>query len=544
MWDIEVEAVVRDLVRNVKTPRREEAIRHHEKVTFEGHNSSAGLHYSTHNYDALRELFSDVRKYLLQVKVDTGFGSEDELEWIPEEWDSSIDTIRDSILKALVATGDLEKVLLEGFQLKWIPPPPPPKEMKPKKLVDSDEDDDTSVEEPDLPIVPVVVLPDIEPASKDAILLMDRLRVLVLDCCIRPLPNVELPAQNALKEFADTMDKASDKARTAAVLTMESIPPLPSAFTPEGAEAWATMMKNATENAKPTPPDPKTKGKDARRKSSVVATPQPVGPTPGQIDQYRYTFYQEVYAELGKAVDGFFASAYGADQESAEQYVTDNRISFDQVAFVREEDVRDLRVLVHLDLDLADSLTLGPDGQWFLSENAQKSKYSRLAEAIQSLKVLLSYNPKCLIIATYLNDPPTQGGSESSFTKPTTCTFTQALTDGLGFEVTYLEDLRLLLSGEATEGLFLLEHLRSANLVPALDPPPIAESDDEEERVPTFEDELTRKRRLRKEKKELHANLHPNIGVALRDMIDLFIADDPQVRRSIFETYSYTLKKR
>lgn len=78
-------------------------------------------------------------------------------------------------------------------------------------------------------------------------------------------------------------------------------------------------------------------------------------------------------------------------------------------------------------------------------------------------------------------------------------------------------------------GVFLLERLESDTLVPPLTPLAQPMSDDEDERLPTFEEPLVLRRRLRREAREREAAAHPCVGKLLANLVDVMVLDDPKV---------------
>jgi hypothetical protein len=54
-------------------------------------------------------------------------------------------------------------------------------------------------------------------------------------------------------------------------------------------------------------------------------------------------------------------------------------------------------------------------------------------------------------------------------------------------------------------------------------------SDDEDERLPTFEEPLVLRRRLRREARERDAAAHPCVGKLLANLVDVMVLDDPKV---------------
>lgn len=75
----------------------------------------------------------------------------------------------------------------------------------------------------------------------------------------------------------------------------------------------------------------------------------------------------------------------------------------------------------------------------------------------------------------------------------------------------------------------MLERLESETLVPPLTPLAQPMSDDEDERLPTFEEPLVLRRRLRREARERDAAAHPCVGKLLANLVDVMVLDDPKV---------------
>lgn len=547
---LEMGEILNEVVRRVKTPRREEVVRAKEKAAFESVNQFCGMVYDQERYDSLSRLFNRSRDVLLGVHAIVA--PHEELEdWIADAWDSSVDSIFNAIKKALTRSGLMDQVVVDGHVISAVPPPPPAKESRKKKSKGKRKEDGSLDGSQGQGGPPSSVT---HPVVQAAVDISKEVRVAIHRSTMRPLCSSTDLARSALLDLADAIEEAYGKAREAANIPYETaIPPMPPAFTPEGAQAWARVMESQTrrpsvaappaKNAKAAPPAKK----DAKSK-------EPPGPTPEKIDQYRYLLYKEVGKQLGDIAEKYFETALSQDIDQAVDVITASDYSMDYRAVLRQSDVEGQRVVLQVDLDVSKELVLNYVREWELPLSAQLAPSGTFATAVQSIQAALDFGPTSLIIASHLSQPKPNGKAETSSHSSSSTTalvsgagdldakavpqvsmerLLQPLSEALGTPLTMVPHVTpkaaKLSTTFATGGVYLLERLEADDLVDPLTPDPTPLSDDEKERYPTFEDEATRRRRLRREEREKKAVLHPDIGKALSEVTDVFVADDPHV---------------
>lgn len=218
-------------------------------------------------------------------------------------------------------------------------------------------------------------------------------------------------AHDALSGLGDALLEAVSKAREAnAIRPEEVLPPLPSAFTPHGQEAWAAVFKAGYDRAHP-PPAPETKGKkeapkkEVKGKKGAVEEPPPPA-TPLQVALYRHDLYTSLSGWLSEAAGRFFESALVMDDMAARNYRDGKSLSVSAKAALRPSDISGACVLLCVDLDVANFLTMSSDGEdWLLPDHAKAHPHSPFPSAVETIRQVLSHGPTSLIISSRLRQP-------------------------------------------------------------------------------------------------------------------------------------------
>jgi hypothetical protein len=546
LWKIQVRDIVTDILREVRTPRREEEIVKRELAGFEKANRWRGLHYDRKPYQQFSGLYNTVRRHVLQISADQGSEEGDHEEIMPSQWDASVDSIFRGLSDMVKASHRPDLVAIDGFKIVKVPETlaaHPIKKEEADAFQVGSQGHDLTVE---------------DSMAHLAIELSTELRLLVGQCSIRPLASQCAAAREVVASIAESIVRTEAKAREAARLDASVlVPALLSPFSPEGGEAWATMLQRETERTEAPPPDPKAKGKEVKKeakppKGKANAEETPAGPTQAQIDQYHVGFYKSLTQELGSIVDKVVDAAFAADRAEAEAFWMKHTVSVASKATLRQTDIEGRRVILQVDLNVAEDMILSTDGMcWVLPERARVKPWGVFAAAVQSIRAVLDWHPAALLVTSRLEQPhraqtavneagmgvisPSAVGKlEDEVTAPrlSLADLTAVLAAAVDVPIQFIAHIPGAPMSESEvcgEGVYLLEHLGSESLVDPLDPPPILLSDDEDERLPTFEPERIKKARIRQELKASDNLRKPTVGRALSDIFDILITDDPEV---------------
>jgi hypothetical protein len=514
--------LVTSVVREVRTPRREEAVRAAQKLSFESKNVNMGLNYTPAIYDSLAALWIKVNDLAPPELVENGEDDEALCDWDGDV--NSIKSIIDRMYDANSTTprpGQTNAVNQKVNVLNL-------KDAKDRNRNEDDDDDhenneddeeretddeddgdhggamfngnayDTSYslrdvedrgldndndDEDENDVVSVAVNEAEFSELKKARLQLDlEWKLLVARSAARPFPSMNLLAHEKLSsQLADLVVDAVEGTRAKQKISKTTVyDPLPSPFKPFY-----------------TPLDAEVVDVDKVWKNALAPDEPEIKNSPEFL--YRSKVHASLSEGLSKLVDSFAMVADTVHHETLANFTASAR-DLKQVSSIRYfEDVEDKRVLLLLDLDVGEFMI--PDaysGDEFVLPPAPKPQ--RVFAAYKVIKKVLKYEPSLVIITSELSPAPETDKHESpSLGSMSLKTLEPMLSAMLKSVVTFcpsVEALENFLSSSAKDKQYatkprivLLDHVDADTMIPVpeMDAQPVP--DEEEEVLPWLGDE-------------------------------------------------------
>lgn len=501
----DIEHMLTEVIREVRTPIREEAVRAAQELAFESVNADAGLNYTVPIYDACAALWAKAR------------AARDHSVAAKEGADGEGGAVNDAIQEGVVGEGEGEaKVTGDALQQEgvtdvagavssvleeWnsdmqsirevideivVPDPPTPQEEeggadlaeqgeKGKEVdgeqeeKDEEDDEDEDEDEDDLEPQPAPPPPPLHPMQILKNDLDMEWKVLYAGAAVRPLPFTDSLANAQLSaKLADLVADAAESSRQEAGLAEdEVVAPLPSPFRPfflpdgqpasEGPAAWEAAL------------DPESQTGTAEQ-------------------QYRLAAHTKVASGLASIAQQFFDDALTLHEEASESDRTMSQSLASKASLRFSEDLSGRRVLAVLDMDV---------GPHMLPDPYRPSEYAvpdspvppTISDAAKLVKRMLKETPSVIILMTELTAPVPDFEDEAvpDLEALSIKSLVPLLSSLLQVPVSFcpaVADLGTILSVPDPPTVVLLEHLDADCLVPIPEPEPEVLSDDEEDRLP------------------------------------------------------------
>jgi len=565
----DLEQLVTEVVRDVRTPIREDAVRGKEKARFESSNVAAGLNYTPPIFDALSSLWTKVNELVLREDED---GDDEPLP----PWDTDVLSIRrvidrivdpSEVLADEVALSVLEKSSHggedEGSEGGS-------REDSEEEEEDEEEDDDENQDEGSTGLVaqsavassapgyapafgevmyqeeeeeeeeeeetvePEEELSEIQQARKEADL---EWKLLVARSSARPLPSLSgLLADHVVKALADTVADAVESARAELDIQADEVfSPLPSPFPPfhlpvdsassGGAEVWSEVLS------------PQSDPSGDKRSAEL---------------RYRALSYSRARSAVCSLVDGFMGRAQAVHRDALLHYTerappsTSGRkaatMDVSKVSSLRagEDMGGNRKVLVLVDLDVGEDMIPDPfnNDLFGIPEGPRLLKVTAVSKMTR--KLLKEKGPGgVVILTTELTPPPPEAGDERhpvpGLSELSIASLAPMLSAQLKTPVVFCASVASLeetLSQDTLPQVVLLDHVDADTMVPLLEPDEVLDSDDEDDRLPW----------LGEEKDDPAFKPPPipvrlDLGKALEPFVDVYVCDNPNAcldeRRSL-----------
>jgi 3-phosphoglycerate kinase len=537
--------LVTEVVRDVRTPVREDAVRYKEKVRFETTNVGVGLNYTPPIFDALSSLWGKVNEMVPQ-------GAEgDNAEPLPP-WDADVNSIRrvidgivdpnEVIAAAESALSQVEELTHDGDEegseerseesddeeeeAEEDGEEPAPLEEFVFREEEDDEDEDETVEVEE-------VLSAIQQARKEVDL---EWKLLVARSSARPLPSLSgLLVEQVVKSLADVVVDAVENARSELdIPDNEVFVPLPTPFPPfhlpvdsdgnGGAEVWSTVLETPLGASDPA---------DKR----------------GLEMRYRALSYNKARSGLCELVDGFTSRAQLVHRDALKHFAqksisahgSASKVDIRTASVLRvAEDCASKRVLVLADLDVGEDMISDPfnNDLFGIPEGPRLPKVVAVSKLVR--KLLKEKGPEgTVIITTELTSPPAEAGDERHPVPPLAELSVASLEPMLSVQLKVpvlfcpsVASLEEAMSREEIPEVILLDHVDAETMVPLLEPDEVVDSDEEDDRLPWLGDE--------KDDPAFKPPPDPvrlDLGKALKPSVDVFVCDNPDAcvdeRRSL-----------
>ncbi|CAM9153278.1 unnamed protein product, partial [Chrysoparadoxa australica] len=345
---------------------------------------------------------------------------------------------------------------------------------------EEEEEDEVEEVEPEVPQHPLV---------REQQALKQEWRRLLLDATLMPMESIEASMARELELLADAVVAAAEQAEIEASLpedhTFEPI----CRYGEEAEASWAAIV-----------PDVETAGTDDPKARAAKAT--------GPEQAFRILAYSGIQEGFMCFADRFETALSARDQQQrlhdlGKRYT----VPVGSVAALRREDVAGQRVVLYVDLDVGDALTpvepVEGCGEilWELPP-APAMLPEKLHRAVEDVKQMLAYKPSALAIMTQLHVKAAevfqQAEGEAIPKHSVSCrALAETLRDHLALDVEFYSTLPAMAeqlvnigAGAADEWsrVMMVEAINQAGVVPPPEPEEPVYSDDEEERLPGFDE--------------------------------------------------------
>jgi len=564
----DLQQLVTEVVRCVRTPVREETVRLAQKTKFEGTNVDAGLNYTAPIYDAFEALWVKVNALAPRETED-----EDEEEPLGP-WDGNVMSIR-KVIERMVVPDEMtagepeESAVASGEGTSEATSEAESEEEEEEEDEEEEEASDEESEEGDAAVAleplkgdggapadgaaapPPFFYEEEEEDEDDTLVEEETLgpmqiaknevelewKLLVARSAARPLPDLsKLLVDQILGTLADAVVDSVEGARALLRVPQEmAFAPLPSPFGPFhipvdepqflGEKRWREVHNT------PVPQPSRSMGERSLGGSSVNSGGSHESVLPSLELRYRSLAYANLSGRLSSTVAEFEAKAAAIHASSLAAFASRGAVDLQRVAALRlDEDVRGKRVLLLLDLDVGEDMICDPfKGDEFGVPEAPR--LPKVSAAGKIIRKVLREEPAAVIITTELTSPPPEAGDERHPVPPlgdlSVKTLEPMLLAVLKVPVLYcasvatLEEALSRSEGERPR-VVLLDHVDHNAMVPLSEPEAVVDSDDEEDRLPWLGEP--------RDDPALQPPKPPqrlDLGDQLLPVVDTFICDTP-----------------
>ena len=552
------EQLIAEVVRDVKTPERQEALHMAQKIKFESLNVEAGLNFTPLIYEAFANLWVKVND---QAAPDPDEEDDDE-PLAP--WDGDVNSIR----RVIDGLYHAPESVIDSTQID-ASPEPSGTEGQPSEAASDDEESDedeeseeekgdgelaviqesdpaaeTSVDgetpaiEPDAgeitypaeeeeeeanegeeEEVEEEILEPAQAAQKNADL---EWKLLVARAAARPLPTMaNLIVDHISQSLADAVVDAVESARAEVQSTrgeeeereLERFAPLPSPFGPFH-----------------IPVDAPTYGAE-KWEAALNAPPLAEGEEVSAELRYRKLSYEKASAAIGGLIGSFSEVAAAVHADALASFAKAAAVDLSRTATLRVgEDVMGKRVVLHVDLDVSAEMISDPfkGDEYGIPEGPKPLK---LIAAAKLARKVLKGEPHTLMLLSELTPPPPEAADEKH-PVPALCDLSlrslePMLAAFLKIPVAFcgsvdaLEEV-LAMPDETRPKVVLLDHCDASAMVPLPEAEVVYDSEPEDDRLPWLGDP--------KDDPGLKPMVPPeriDLGGALLPLVDVFVCDTP-----------------